>query len=261
MYEEAQKKFSSIADVFENRFKNQNMDPTMKNSENDQLKMENLVPRSLYIFSRKNIFRILLVKITSSKPFDYSVTALIILNSLILGINDYNDNNPSTWRNDLNTYSEPVFTALFTLELAMKVIAFGFMLGPNTYLKDRWNWIDLIVVITSLLSSFPQFGNYSAFRTFRLLRPLRSLNSLQNMKLLVATLLSSLAQLGEIIVFALFFFLIFSIMGVSLWAGSIHYRCRETEYPVNGNWVAVASDTELCGYRSCPNDALGNPTY
>lgn len=262
MYEKARKKFSSLADVFENRFKNEKGIPKPQEKRPDGLtSMDALVPKSLFLFSRTNKLRILMVKIVTSKPFDIFVTTLIILNSLILGINDYNDDNPKTWRNDLNVYSEPVFTGLFTLELLMKVFAFGFIFGPNTYLKDKWNWIDLLVVITSLLSSLPQFGNYSAFRTFRLLRPLRSLNSLQNMKLLVSTLLSSLAQLGEIIVFALFFFLIFSIMGVSLWAGSIHYRCRETKYPSGGDWVAVADDTQLCGYRSCPSDSSGNPTY
>ena len=161
----------------------------------------------------------------------------------------------------MNENSEPIFTALFTLEFLMKVIAYGFIIGKYTYLRDAWNWIDFIVVITSLFSSLPQFHNYSAFRTFRLLRPLRSLNSLQNMKILVSTLLKSLAQLGEIIVFAIFFFLIFSILGVSIWAGSIHYRCRETEFPVGGDWVAVESDIELCGYRSCPDQPNGNPSY
>jgi hypothetical protein len=166
----------------------------------------------------------LVFKIVDHKAFDIFITTLIILNALILGVNDYNENNVSTWRNDLLVYTEPVFTFFFTIEFMLKVTAYGFMIGKNTYLKDKWNWIDFLVVITSLLSSFPQFGNYSAFRTFRLLRPLRSLNSLQNMKLLVSTLISSLTQLGEILVFALFFFLIFAIMGVSLWSGSIHYR-------------------------------------
>ena len=242
-YKKAIEKFPSIQDVFQNRYEVKVVQN--KNKKEEIINIENLVPMSLYIFSLQNWFRKLVIKIVLHKAFDISVTVLIILNSLFLGINDYNEDNENTWRNDLNNYSEPVFTALFTLELTLKVIAFGFIRGENTYLKDKWNWIDFIVVITSILSTFPQFGNYSAFRTFRLLRPLRSLNSLQNMKLLVATLLSSLSQLGEIVVFAMFFFLIFAIMGVSLWAGRIHFRCRETEFPVNGDWVPVESDTEL----------------
>ena len=238
-------KFSSIRDVFEPRTHKEEQPQGEKAVSQTSLTAQNLVPRSLFIFSRRNVLRRTLIKLTTSKRFEIFVSLLICLNCIVLGINDYNSANAQTWRDDVNIYSDPVFTALFTLEMILKIIAFGFILGKNTYLKDKWNWIDFVVVVTSLLSLFPQFGNYSAIRTFRLLRPLRSLNSLQNMKILVSTLLSSLAQLGEIIVFALFFFLIFAIMGVSLWSGSIHYRCRETQYPIDGDWIAVASDPKI----------------
>ena len=214
--------------------------------------IDDLSMKSLFLFSKDNLLRKFLIKLVLTKWFDTFIVATIILNTIILGIYDYNDNNPSTWRNDINTYTEPVFTSIFTLECLIKIIAYGFIFGKNTYLKDKWNWIDFLVVLTSLMSIFPQFDNYSAFRTFRLLRPLRSLNSMQKMKLLVSTLLSSLSQLGEIMLFSMFFFLIFAIMGVSFWAGNIHYRCRTTQYPVNGDWVANQYDTQLWGDRSCP---------
>lgn len=35
---------------------------------------------------------------------------------------------------------------------------------------------------------------------------------------------------------ALFFFTIFSILGVAIWSGKIHYRCYATEAPVDGAW-------------------------
>ena len=220
------------------------------NKREHQINIDDLSNRSLFIFSKENFIRKFLIKIVLNKWFDRFIISTIILNTLILGIYDYNENNPNTWRNDINTYSGPIFTSIFTLECAMKIIVYGFIFGKNTYLKDRWNWIDFLVVITSLLSILPQFDNYSAFRTFRLLRPLRSLNSLQKMRLLVTTLLSSLSQLGEIMLFSLFFFLIFAIMGVSFWAGLIHYRCRTTQYPVNGDWIANSYDTSPWGDRT-----------
>ena len=73
------------------------------------------------------------------------------------------------------------------------------------------------------------------------------------MKLLVGTLLASISQLGEILLFACFFFLIYAILGVSLWTGLAHYRCRETAAPVNGDWPVSPDDTRLCGARSCPS--------
>lgn len=54
-------------------------------------------------------------------------------------------------------------------------------------------------------------------------------------------------------VLAIFFFTIFAILGVSLWVGSVHYRCRLTEFPVDGDWVADPNDLILCSaQRQCP---------
>lgn len=58
--------------------------------------------------------------------------------------------------------------------------------------------------------------------------------------------------------FAVFFFLIFSILGVSLWDGMDHFRCRETAEPVNGDWIAIASDDGVCGARKCEVGTCGS---
>lgn len=72
------------------------------------------------------------------------------------------------------------------------------------------------------------------------------------MKKLVSTLLSSVAQLGGVLILAIFFFTIFAILGVSLWSGKIYYRCRLSEFPVNGDWEVDQTDTALCSeVRPC----------
>lgn len=126
-------------------------------------------------------------------------------------------------------------------------------MDDGSYLRDAWNWLDFIVVISSLLTEIPQMKSVSGMRTFRLMRPLRSLTTMPSMKILISTLLASVAQLGGVLVLAIFFFTIFAILGVSLWVGRIHYRCRLTEFPVNGDWVADPNDALLCSeYRQCP---------
>jgi hypothetical protein len=46
----------------------------------------------------------------------------------------------------------------------------------------------------------------------------------------------------------MFFFMVFAILGVSLWVGLGHYRCYETEWPApDGTWKLVEGDTALCG--------------
>jgi hypothetical protein len=122
-------------------------------------------------------------------------------------------------------------------------MAMGFVIGEGTYLKDHWNWLDFSVVVTSWLSLVPSMGNISVIRTFRLFRPLRSFSSMPALKAIISTLIASLTKLGEIMIVAILFFYIFSVLGLSLWAGEIHYRCYETAQPVNGNWTVIETDT------------------
>ena len=61
-----------------------------------------------------------------------------------------------------------------------------------------------------------------------------------------------------------FFFLIFAILGVSLWDGTSHYRCYVTEFPdkATGKWELLESDTQLCSeYRQCPEGSFCGSLY
>jgi hypothetical protein len=145
----------------------------------------------------------------------------------------------------------PYFTIIFTLECVTKIIGMGFIIGKGSYLRNAWNWLDFIVVITSLLEFLPEMSNISGLRTFRLFRPLRNLTTVPSMRTLVGTLLSSLSQLGGIMSLAIFFFLIFAILGVNLWAGKIHYRCWGTvidpQTGLNANlWTDLDTSRGLC---------------
>lgn len=171
---------------------------------------------------------------------------------------DYTDKEDRGWRNKLVVYTEPVFTIIFTFEWAVKIIATGLIIGNDTYLSEYWNWIDFIVVITGILSVFPQMANFSGLRTFRLFRPLKSISQLENIKILIDTLIASVSQLGGVLSLAIFFFLIFAILGVNLYAGTGHFRCRETPHPINGDWVAIDDDTRLWGSRDWPEGWWGS---
>ena len=42
---------------------------------------------------------------------------------------------------------EYIFLAIFTMETVFKIIAFGFALHPNAYLRNGWNVLDFIIVV------------------------------------------------------------------------------------------------------------------
>lgn len=48
----------------------------------------------------------------------------------------------------------------------LKIIGMGFIFGEGAYLHDGWNWLDFIVVVTSLLGFVPEMKTFSVFHIF-----------------------------------------------------------------------------------------------
>ena len=189
-----------------------------------------------FCLNSKSKFRYSVAKFVTSRPFESFIMILILIYSVLLGLKDYID---STARvNVLIDNIDPYFNVIVYAEFVLKCIAMGF----TSYLSDGWNWIDFFVVISSFSQSMINLLNggngasMSALRAFRLLRPLKLLTSIPSLKMLLGTLISSVKSLGSILVLVWFFFTIFSILGVALWQGKIHYRCYETPDPINGEW-------------------------
>jgi hypothetical protein len=207
---------------------------------------------SLFFLGKENRVRRCCVYLLTHRRFDHFIIFLIALNSIMLGIKDYGDTENESKLNQFVDVSDLVFVSFFTLECAIKVIGMGFIFEKKSYLREASNWLDFVVVVCSLMTEIPEFKSVSGMRTFRLMRPLRSLNTMPSMKILISTLLASLAQLGGVLVLAVFFFTIFAILGVSLWSGQNHQRCRLTEFPVNGDWQVDPQDQRLCSdIRPC----------
>jgi hypothetical protein len=76
--------------------------------------------------------------------FDSSIMIVIILNTVCLALDSY----PAFDKSILDTLSviNLVFTAIFTIEALLKMIALGF----NEYIKEGFNKFDLFIVVTSL---------------------------------------------------------------------------------------------------------------
>lgn len=90
----------------------------------------------------------------------------------------------------------------------------GFFMHKNAYLRDYWNWLDFIVVCIGIVENIPGIPKLKALRTMRVLRPLRSVNAFPEMRRLIGSLLGSIPELGTAVVFLLFIFLLFGILGV-----------------------------------------------
>lgn len=203
---------------------------------------QQFAPKSLFLFDEGTRLRQAIVWFIQWEWFDRIILTLIVLNSITLGLSDYSLDHidpttmeplpTSTWRNEVPARTELLFTVLFTLEFALKVVGRGFFLDKGSYLRDGWNWLDFTVVVSGLLSAVPNMPSVSVLRTLRVLRPLRSLTILPGMKMLVQSLLASIPPLMNVVVLLSFIFFVFGILGLQMWAGALHSRCRLTDFPI-----------------------------
>lgn len=73
---------------------------------------------------------------------------MILLNSISLALYDYSDRDSTTINNQIIDMAGQVFTMLFAIESCLEIIAKGFIIHKNAYLKNGWGILDFLVVIS-----------------------------------------------------------------------------------------------------------------
>ncbi|XP_034045743.1 LOW QUALITY PROTEIN: sodium channel protein type 4 subunit alpha B [Thalassophryne amazonica] len=127
-------------------------------------------------------------------------------------------------------YADQIFTFVFVLEMVLKWFAYGF----KTYFTNAWCWLDFLIVDVSLVSltanilGFSELGPIKSLRTLRALRPLRALSRFEGMRVVVNALVGAIPSIFNVLLVCLIFWLIFSIMGVNLFAGKFYSCINET---------------------------------
>ena len=182
------------------------------------------------------------------------ILGMIVLNAAVIGMADFSVHGPisnepvvaGSWRNAVVEQLQLPFLVIFTIETALKILALGLFCGEEkrAYLRDAWNWLDFIVVVTGWLESIEGMPSVSLLRVFRVLRPLRALTRVPTMKALVAGLLRSLRPLASVAVLAAAAFFLFAVMSLQLWGldGLMYGRCRSTAAPVLLRAAAMLSE-------------------
>uniref|UniRef100_A0A670JG33 Sodium channel protein n=1 Tax=Podarcis muralis TaxID=64176 RepID=A0A670JG33_PODMU len=172
---------------------------------------------------RKTCFRIV-----EHNWFETFIVFMILLSSGALAFEDIYIEQRKTIKIILE-YADKVFTYIFILEMLLKWVAYGY----QTYFTNAWCWLDFLIVDVSLVSltanalGYSELGAIKSLRTLRALRPLRALSRFEGMRVVVNALLGAIPSIMNVLLVCLIFWLIFSIMGVNLFAGKF-YHCINT---------------------------------
>ncbi|XP_070813062.1 sodium channel protein type 3 subunit alpha isoform X12 [Pituophis catenifer annectens] len=189
-------------------------------------------------------FRKTCYSIVEHNWFETFIVFMILLSSGALAFEDIYIEQRKTIKTMLE-YSDKVFTYIFILEMLLKWVAYGFQI----YFTNAWCWLDFLIVDVSLVSlianalGYSELGAIKSLRTLRALRPLRALSRFEGMRVVVNALVGAIPSIMNVLLVCLIFWLIFSIMGVNLFAGKF-YHCVNTTTGEMFNISDVNNKTE-----------------
>uniref|UniRef100_A0A8C4LMT3 Voltage-dependent T-type calcium channel subunit alpha n=1 Tax=Equus asinus asinus TaxID=83772 RepID=A0A8C4LMT3_EQUAS len=221
--------------------------------------------------------RLLIHSMCTSHYLDIFITFIICLNVVTMSLEHYNQ--PTSLETALK-YCNYMFTTVFVLEAVLKLVAFGL----RRFFKDRWNQLDLAIVLLSVMGITLEEIEINAalpinptiiriMRVLRIARVLKLLKMATGMRALLDTVVQALPQVGNLGLLFMLLFFIYAALGVELFGKLV---CND-ENPCEGmsrhatfenfgmafltlfqvstgdNWNGIMKDT----LRDCTQDERG----
>ncbi|CAF1093497.1 unnamed protein product [Rotaria sordida] len=188
-------------------------------------------------------------QLCTSSYFEFCIMVMIALNTCVLMAKYYRS--PPTY-NDILTYANTTFTALFTVESILKIIAFGL----RNYFRDKWNAFDFITVLGSIadvlvtefrltkvnvaLTAGPQkhkntLLNLGFLRLFRAARLIKLLRQGYTIRILLWTFMQSFKALPYVCLLIAMLFFIYAIIGMQVF-GNVRHDSAQSEINRHNNF-------------------------
>lgn len=156
--------------------------------------------------------------VIESKAFQRAITALILVNAAILGLETSAEAMAAA--GGLLVAADRAIIAVFAGEILAKLWVYR-----RRFFTDPWNLFDFAVVAISLV---PASAAFSVLRALRVLRVLRLVSVVPSMRKVVQALLGAIPGMGSIVALLALLYYVFSVMATKLfgaafpeWFGSI----------------------------------------
>nr|XP_046196275.1 voltage-dependent L-type calcium channel subunit alpha-1D-like isoform X2 [Oncorhynchus gorbuscha] len=195
------------------------------------VKKEKITPipdgSAFFIFSKTNPIRVGCHKLINHHIFTNLILVFIMLSSVSLAAEDPIRNFSA--RNIILGYFDYAFTAIFTVEILLKMTTYGAFLHKGAFCRNTFNLLDLLVVGVSLVSFCIQSSAISVvkiLRVLRVLRPLRAINRAKGLKHVVQCVFVAIRTIGNIMIVTTLLQFMFACIGVQLFKGKF-YRCTD----------------------------------
>eukprot|EP00941_MAST-03F_sp_MAST-3F-sp1_P001923 g1923.t1 len=166
--------------------------------------------------------------------------------------------------------SNCIVTFFFTIEAVFKITAFGFWGPPKSYLRDKWNVFDFVILIFAIFSLFAEsFFDVSlqvvkALRAVRILRTIQFLHHVEALRNLANALVGSLPSAALLLAATIWAVFMFGMVGLNLWKGALA-ECNDkdiTEFEsCTGKFELKGESCSLLPNENDIHDCLENSTH
>ncbi|XP_076872172.1 LOW QUALITY PROTEIN: voltage-dependent T-type calcium channel subunit alpha-1I [Brachyhypopomus gauderio] len=164
--------------------------------------------------------RLMIHTLCTSHYLDLFITLIICVNVVTMSLEHYDQ--PKSLETALK-YCNYFFSSTFVVEATLKLVAFGF----RRFFKDRWNQLDLAIVLLSVMGITLEEIEINAslpinptiiriMRVLRIARVLKLLKMATGMRALLDTVVQALPQVGNLGLLFMLLFFIYAALGVEL---------------------------------------------
>uniref|UniRef100_A0AAQ5Z8J9 Ion transport domain-containing protein n=1 Tax=Amphiprion ocellaris TaxID=80972 RepID=A0AAQ5Z8J9_AMPOC len=225
-----------VVENFHKCRQHQEVEEARRREEKRQRRMEKKRRKAqkLPYYSNYGRARLAIHALCTSHYLDLVITFIICINVITMSLEHYNQ--PQSLETALK-YCNYFFTSTFVIEASLKLVAFGF----RRFFKDRWNQLDLAIVLLSVMGITLEEIEINAslpinptiiriMRVLRIARVLKLLKMATGMRALLDTVVQALPQVGNLGLLFMLLFFIYAALGVELFGELV---CN-ADYPCEG---------------------------
>ncbi|XP_019366026.1 PREDICTED: voltage-dependent N-type calcium channel subunit alpha-1B isoform X1 [Gavialis gangeticus] len=157
------------------------------------------------------------------------ILATIIANCIVLALEQHLPDGDKTPMSERLDDTEPYFIGIFCFEAGIKIIALGFVFHKGSYLRNGWNVMDFVVVLTGILATAGTDFDLRTLRAVRVLRPLKLVSGIPSLQVVLKSIMKAMVPLLQIGLLLFFAIVMFAIIGLEFYMGKFHKTCFSNE--------------------------------
>ncbi|KAI8378680.1 Ion transport protein-domain-containing protein [Choanephora cucurbitarum] len=171
--------------------------------------------------------------------FNWIVMACVLVSILMVILDEPSTRlmRKDTSKEDVYSTIEVALSIVFLIEVGIRIIADGFLLTPNAYLKNHWNQLDLSVILLNIATIFLSYENtprgLSTFRSLRILRLIRYFDGVRD---IFVSLFYAMPLMFDALIFTILVLIPFSIYGLNIFNG-LMWLCNDDSVATRGECI------------------------